>query len=144
MHLLRLALRQRITRRQRVTQDVVVLLRIQRVFIECDAGAAGGLLGHAVADALDDFGLAVAVLVLQRDDEAARGRRVEAEVHAAPGVHIDHTLGRYHHVARMADVVGEDRGAEARRQRKTTVVAWAGGNRFRYRGGRLAITAGTQ
>jgi len=50
---------------------------------------------------------------------------------AAPGVDVDHAIGRYGHLPRVTDIVGEHRRAKARRQRDPAVVARAGRTRGR-------------
>jgi hypothetical protein len=66
-----------------------------------------------VAEAGSDISLAVAVEVLQGDEESPWWGRVVAVVSAAPGIDIDHAVRGYHQVACMADMVGEDCCAEA-------------------------------
>ena len=69
---------------------------------------------------------AVAGGVLQREQEPAGGRRVVAVIRTAPGVDVDHPIGRHHHLPRVTDIVGEHRCAKAGRQRDPAIVARAG------------------
>src|SRR5215469_13578662 len=66
--------------------------------------------------------LAPEVLVLQCHEKAASWRLVFSVVAAGPGVHVNNTVGRDHHVPGMANAIGEDRRAKASRQRQSTVV----------------------
>jgi hypothetical protein len=61
---------------------------------------------------------------LQGEKEPAGWRRVVAVIGAAPGVDVDHPIGRHHHLPGVTDVVGEHRCAKARGQRNPAVVAW--------------------
>ena len=98
---------------------------VNGALVERDAGAAGRALRHAVAETLDHVGLAVALDILQRDQKAAGRRRVVMKIAAAPGVDIEHAVRRDRHVADMAEIVGEHRGAEAGRKRDAAIVAGA-------------------
>jgi hypothetical protein len=131
-----LALRHGVAFREGEPEDRVVLLGIQRAVVQRDTRAAGGLLRHAIAEALDDLGLAVSVLVLQRDQEAALGRLVVAVVEAAPGVHVDDALGGDRQVPGVAEVVREDGRAEAGGQGQAAVARGAAGRGRRGGGGR--------
>ena len=81
------------------------------------------LLGRAEANLL--VGGAVVVVVLQRDEEAAGMDRVGLVVPAAPRVEVERPVGGDDHLARVADMVGEDGGAEALRQGDPGIVAGA-------------------
>ena len=101
---------------KRVADDAVVALREDRALVETDAGAAMASRGYRLAEAFDDVGVAVAFRVLQRDQKPARRRRIVLVINAAPGVDIDDAVGRRDELAGVADVIGEDRRAEAPRQ----------------------------
>src|SRR6476661_10447630 len=77
---LRRALRYQGSRRQCEAHDAVIHLRVERVVIERDAGAAGAALGDAVAEALDEVGMAAAAGVAQRDEEATGWQLVHMPV----------------------------------------------------------------
>ena len=112
--------------RQGVAHDAVVHLRVKRAIVERDAGAAGAALLAGLAEADADVGAAVAVGILQGDQEAARRRRVVAVVAAAPGVDVDHSVRRDDQVSGVADIVGKHGCAEPGRQRDPAVVIRAG------------------
>src|SRR5262245_6819536 len=141
-HSFRFALRHGIALRQRKAQHIIILLGIERAVVQRNAGTARGLLWHASTEALHHFRLAIAILVLQRDEESPIRYFVETEVLATPGVHIHRAIGAHRHVPRVTDVVGEDRGAEARRQRQPTTVALACGCWWCGSGFRLLLRAG--
>ena len=102
---------------KRVADDAVVALREDRALVETDAGAAMASGGCRLAEAFDDVGVAVAFRILQRDQKPARRRRIVLVIDAAPGVcDIDDAVGRRDELAGVADVIGEDRRAEAARQ----------------------------
>ena len=120
---LRRSLRHVGIRRHGIADDLVVLFGIERAVVEADARSARGALRDAIAETLDHIGAAVALAVLERDQKAAGRRRVVMIVAAAPGVDIEHAVRRDDHVADMADIVGEDRRAEARGKREAGIVA---------------------
>ena len=112
-----------------------VHFEIEPVLVKGDARAAIGPLRGGGAEAGDHIGFAVALFVLQGDEEAAGRRRVIAVIAPAPGVDVDDAVRRDDEMARMADLVGENRRAEAGRQREAGVVADAGGRGRRTQGG---------
>jgi len=79
------------------------------------------------AEPFNDVGVAVAMRVFQRDDEAARWNGAVIVVDAAPRVDIERSIRRERHLAGMANIVGEDRGAEAVGKSNTGRVAVAVG-----------------
>ncbi len=115
--------------RQRVAHDAIVHLGVEPVFVKRDAGAAMTAGRDAVAETRIDVRASVSVGVLQRDQEAAARWRVVAVVTATPGVDIDHPVRRHHQMAGVADLVGEDGGAEPGRERDAAIVAGAAGRR---------------
>ena len=124
---LRIFLRRDAVGRQRIADDLVVLFSVEAVLVDANAGAAGRALRDAVAEALDLVGMAVTLRVLERDQKTA-GRdfgRVVVIIGAAPGVHIQNTVGAEGHLPRMAESVGEHRCAKAGRQRDAAVVGGA-------------------
>jgi hypothetical protein len=123
---LRLFVRHDAIRRQRVADDLVVLLGIKAAIVDADAGAAGRSLRHTVAEALDHVGAAFAVIVFERDEEAAGRRPVILIVAAAPGVDVKHAVRIERHLPGVAEIVGEHGGAEIGRQRNAAIVADAG------------------
>ena len=123
---LRLPVRHDAVRRQGVTDDLVVLLGIETVFVDADAGAAGRPLRHPVAETLDPIGMAVALGVFERHQEAAGRRLVVMIIAATPSVDIERAVGTEHHLAGVAEIVGENGCAEAGRQRDAASVGSAG------------------
>ena len=122
---LRRALRHDAVFRQRVADDAVVRFGIKPVFVDADAGAPMIALLDGVAETRHDVSLAIAVDVLQGDQKASRRRRVVAVIGAAPGVDVDHAVRSHHHVARVADMVGEYGGAKSLGQSDPAIVAGA-------------------
>ena len=125
--------------RQGVTHDAVIGLGVDVAVIDRDAGAAVVTLREGRAEAHDVIGLAAVLGVLQGDQQAARGRRIVVVVPATPGVGIDDSVRCDHHVADVAEVVGEDGGAEARGQGDAAAVPLAGVWLGLVRLGRLAV-----
>ncbi len=123
---LRLFARHDAVRRQGVADDLVVLLGIEAVFVDADTGAAGRSLRHAVAETLDPIGVAVALGVFERHQEAAGRRLVVMIIAAAPGVDVERAVGTEHHLAGVAEIVGENGCAEAGRQGDAASVGGAG------------------
>jgi hypothetical protein len=68
-----------------------------------------------------------ALAVFQGNQHSARRRCVVAAIGAAPGIDIDRAVRSDRHVAGVAQLVGEDRGAKTRRQRDAAGIARAGG-----------------
>ncbi len=130
---LRRPLRHRGARRQGVADDAVILLGVDRALEELDPGAAGRTLRDAVAETLDVVGMAGAVRIAQRDEEPAAGRRIVAVIAPAPGIDVDGPVRCHDEVAGMADIVGEDGGAEAGRERDAAIIPGAAGRRRRFR-----------
>ena len=82
----------------------------------------------------------VAFGVLQGDQKPARRGRVVVVVETAPGVGVDDPVGSYREVPGMAELVCEDGGAEARRERDAAVIPDAGARaRRRCCAGRLSM-----
>src|SRR5262249_1083792 len=96
----------------------------KRAFIKCDPGSAGIAAVRAGTEADDHVSAAIPGGVLQGEKEPAGWRRVVAVIGAAPGVDVDHPIGRDHHLPGVTDVVREHRCAKARRQRDPAIVAW--------------------
>jgi hypothetical protein len=94
--------------------------------VERNAGPAVSALREGIAEANGGISLAVAVVILQGHEEAARGRRVVAVVTAAPGIDVDHAIGGDDEVPGVTDVVREHGSTEPRRERDSPVVARAG------------------
>ncbi len=117
-----------------VADDLVVGLGVDVALVDRHPDAALVALGLGLAEAGDLVGLAVAVRILERDEEAPGRGRAIGVVLAAPGVGVEHPAGTERQVAQMAEVVGEDRGAEAGRQGDAPVVA-AASRRGVMRGG---------
>ncbi len=113
-------------RAERVADDLVVGLGVDEALVDGDAGAARVALSRRLAEAGDLVRLAVAVGVLQRDQEAARRGRLAHVIGAAPGVDVEGAAGGEGHVAHVAEIVGEHRGAEAGGQDDAAAVAGAG------------------
>jgi hypothetical protein len=124
-HNLRGAGRRDHARRQGITHDAIVHLRVKRPAVERDACAARTAGRHAVAEANLDVGPSVAIGVLERDQETAGRRRVITVVAPAPGVDVDHPVRGNDEVSSMADIVREDGRAKPGRQRDPAVVARA-------------------
>ncbi len=112
---------------QLVADDLVVHLGVERAVEDGDAGAARAALLYRVAEARNHFCLAVAVAVLQGDEEASGRGRVVAVIAAAPCIDVDHAVRRHDHMTRMSDIVGEHAGAEALRQHDPACIAFAPG-----------------
>src|SRR6185503_20469766 len=108
--------------RQPVSNELLGLVDIQVAVVERDAGASMSL------DANERIRYAVVVHVAERDE---RGRRIAAGV----GAKVPE-LERREHVAvrrddempRIANMVGEDRRAEAAREGEARVRRWTGGD----------------
>ena len=81
---------------------------------------------HARPKTLDHVGSAVARIILERNKKAAGRRLVVLIIAAAPGVEVEHAVRAEYHLASMAEIVGENRGAKAGRQRDAAVIAGAG------------------
>jgi hypothetical protein len=114
-----------------------MLLDIERAMPQGEAIPAMAALRFHRAKAFGHIGHAIAIAVLERDDQpaAGRGRRI-AEIAPGPAVDIKRAIGRESHVARMAQIVGKDRGAKAGRQGEPAIVTGA------CRPGRLARRLG--
>ena len=123
-------------RREGVLHDPVLRLDVQRVLVEHDPGATRAAVGRTRAEALDDVRLAAAGRVAERDEEAARVRGTVAVVAAAPGVEVDDAVRGDGDMARVPEIVGEHRRAEAGRELEPRVPSRTGG-----RGGRQGARA---
>src|SRR6266513_2859052 len=66
-------------------------------------GAAGSAAFRAGARAEDRVCASIAGSVLQREEESAGRRRIVAVIGAAPGVDVDHPIGRHHHLPSVAN-----------------------------------------
>jgi len=119
--------------RQGVARDAVVRFGVERSVIERDPGAARIAGLRARTEAADHVGVALAGGVLQGHQKSAGHWRDVAIVAAAPGIHVDHAVRGDGHLPGMADMVGEDCRAEARRERDAAIVARTG-----LRSGRVA------
>jgi hypothetical protein len=73
---LRSLLRRDAIRRQRIADDLVILLGIEAALVDVNAGAARGPLRDPIAETLDDIGTAGSIAVLERCKKAARRRFV--------------------------------------------------------------------
>ncbi len=113
---IRLPLRHGLPPLQLVAHNAVVQFGIERALVERDAGAAGGTLRDARAEALHEIGAAGALGILERKEESTRRRLVEMVVAAAPGIDVEDAVRCHNHMADMAEIVGENRRAEARRE----------------------------
>jgi hypothetical protein len=122
---LRTFLRRDAIGRQRIADDLVVLFGVEAVLVDANAGAAGRALRDAVAEPLDLVGMAVTLRVLERDQKTAGRHLVVVIVGAAPGVHIQNTVGAEGHLPCVAEIVGEHRRTKARRQRDAAIAAGA-------------------
>ena len=67
-------------RRQGITNDAIVRLRIKRAVIECDPGAAGIAAFSAGTEADDRVSAPIPSGVLQGEEESAGRRRVVAVI----------------------------------------------------------------
>ena len=106
---------------QGIAHDAVVDLGVEAVLVDRDAGAAVPALGKGLTETLDLIGFPLTLISLQRDKEAAIWRRIVVVVDTAPGIHEHRAVRRHGHLARMADLVGKDRCAEALGQRDSAV-----------------------
>ena len=113
-------------RRQGVSHDAVVGLGIDVVLVDRDAGSARVAIRLGWAEADHVVRLTVALGALKCDQEAARRGRVVVVVPATPGVDIDHAIRRHREVPGMTELVGENGGAEPRRERDAAIVVRAG------------------
>src|SRR5258708_37393204 len=77
------------------------------------------------AKALHHIGLSRGALVLQGYEEPAGMRLVVAVVPDRPGGDVKNSAGRAYHVARVTDVVGEDRRARAGPQLQAAAIVRA-------------------
>src|SRR5207248_3108517 len=73
---------------QCIPHDAIVDLREERAAVKRDAGAPATAGLDAVAETTRDVGPAVAVGVLESDEESTGGRRVVTVIPAAPGVDV--------------------------------------------------------
>src|ERR1700681_2342103 len=100
-------------RGNRIAHDAVVDLGVDHAVVEDEAGAAVSAARDRFAEPFDDVGAPAAMRVLQRDDKATRWNGAVIVVDAAPGVDVERSVRGDRHLAGVADIVGEDRGAEA-------------------------------
>ncbi|BDV35279.1 hypothetical protein [Methylocystis iwaonis] len=136
-HYFGLGFRRDLAGRQRVTDNAVAFFRINGAVIEADAGAARAAALRRLAEALDNIRCAVAVLILKRNEEAALMRLSPLPVIApAPCIDVNDAVVGDGDVAGVADLIGEDRGAETRGQRYAGVAAGAGRLVLALRGAR--------
>ena len=93
--------------------------------MNADSGATIVAVGMGRPEARLLVRPAVGIVVLQRDEKAARMHLLVLVVGAAPCVDIERSVRPHDHLAGVADIVGEDGGAEALRQGEAAVVAGA-------------------
>jgi hypothetical protein len=108
--------------RQRIANDAVIHLRVERTLVERNPGAAGTALLAGLAEANVDVGPAIAFRILERHQKSTRRRRVVAIVYAAPRIDVDHSVRGGSHLAGMADVVCENGCAEPGCQGDSAIV----------------------
>jgi hypothetical protein len=101
---------------QSVADDAIVDLGKEAVFVEPDAGAAVASGCRRFTKTDDQVGMAAAFGVLERDEKAARRRRIILVIDAAPGIDVNGAIRRISEMPGMAYVVGEHRRAKAARQ----------------------------
>ena len=133
----RLTLRRDLTVDERIAHDAIIDLGVEPVLVDGDAGAAMAAGRRRFAEALHDIGVPVVMRVLECDQEAAGRRRVVLVVPAAPGVDVEHTVGRDDHLPRVAELVGEHGGAEPGRQGDAGIIVAGGTTGRRGAGGRV-------
>ena len=110
---------------QRVADDAIVDLGEETALVEADAGAAMAAGRDGLAEAGDHVGMSVALGVPERDQKTARRRFIVLIIDAAPGVDVDGAVRRDGEMAGMAEIVGEDRRAEAGGQGNAATIARA-------------------
>ena len=120
--------RRHAVRRQRVSDDAIALLGVEHPVVQRDAGATGSTRRRRLAKARSLVGASVVIRVAQRHEKATRGRLCRV-VSAAPCIHVDVAIVGDDDVAGVAEAVGEDGCAEARRKGKAAVVAGTGTRR---------------
>src|SRR3954469_15343682 len=98
-----------------IAEDSRAFLDEEAVSVEGYACAASCACLRGLPEPANVVGLAIAVGVPQRDDEAAGGRRLVAEIFSAPGVGEDRPIRPDRQMAGVANPVGEYCCAEARR-----------------------------
>jgi hypothetical protein len=108
-----------------VADDAIVLLDVEGTAVNADTGAARGTVLDAGTEAADDVGLAVALRVPERDDEAAGRQHLVRVVAAAPRVDVDGAVRRHGEMAGVAEMIREHGGAEAGWQRQAGVAGRA-------------------
>ncbi len=108
-----------------VTLYAAVGLRIECAVVESNAGAARAPAFNRAAEARNPIRVPAALRVAQRNQEASR-RPVEAVIASAPGVDVYSAIRGHRYMARVADLVREDGGAEARRERDAAITGIAG------------------
>ena len=110
---------------QGIADDAIVALSEEAAVVEADAGAAMPPSCDALAEPGDHIGMSVAPGVPKRDQKTARRRFVVVKIDTAPGVDIDGAVGRDGELAGMAEIVGEDGGAETGGQGNAATIARA-------------------
>src|SRR4029078_13153900 len=111
---------------QRIATDAVVDLDVEAVLVDGDARASVPALGEGLTETLDLIRFPLALVILQRDEEAVLVRRIVVVVDAAPSVDEHRAVRRHDHLPRVADLVAKDGRAEALGQRETGVRLRAG------------------
>jgi hypothetical protein len=111
--------------RQRIADDLVVLLGVEAAFVDANAGAAGRALRLTSPEALDPIGVTAVSRMLERDQKSTGRDFVVVIIGAAPGIHIKNAVGPERHLPGMAEIVGEHRCAKAGRQRDAAVIRGA-------------------
>ena len=97
-----------------VTEDSIVLFRIETAIIESDTAPTSPTLLNGNTEALDDISATGPSGVSQRQQEAAGWWRRIWKISAAPGVRVDLAVRRYDDMTDMAEIVGKYARAKTR------------------------------
>ena len=102
--------------RQRVAHDAIVDLRVKAILVESDSRTTGTALRSCGAEAPQDLGASVSILILERDEESSFGNLATREgvVVTAPSVDVNDAVGRDDQMPGVSDVVGKHGGTEPR------------------------------
>src|SRR4051812_31795431 len=115
--------RRQLTRFELISNDTIIRLGEQSVFVDADTSAAPGALAGRATKALRLVSVTIPLGILQRNQEAFRWRRVVLVVGTAPAVDVDRAVGGDSEVAHVAKLIGKYCGAEARPQREAGILA---------------------